>query len=210
MREMRRQRQCQGPQALTTLSMHRVRIVIPMTMPMGNHLLTDSRMSVRRGARWGSSSSFQMGAGTTDGTRGAESGQHAVDLVRAPCRQGPIWILNRPDSSAYDFDASSDRCRPPAVGAGVALEKRYGAAQRVSVIDARVVPGVVVFARLWLRGEAGCNEARVRLWTTAPARLDEYVSVALSPTTTSLGPSDALTNPVASIVVYRSAGRARS
>jgi len=69
--------------------------------------------------------------------------------------------------------------------------------KRVSVINARVVPGVVVFAQLWLRSEAGCNEARVRLWTTAPARLDEYVSLALSPTTTSLGPSDALTNPVA-------------
>jgi len=45
--------------------------------------------------------------------------------------------------------------------------------KRVSVINARVVPGVVVFAQLWLRSEAGCNEARVRLWTTAPARLDE-------------------------------------
>ncbi len=82
--------------------------------------------------------------------------------------------------------------------------------KRVSVINARVVPGVVVFAQLWLRSEAGCNEARVRLWTTAPARLDEYVSLALSPTTTSLGPSDGTHQPRRAIVVYRSAGRARS
>ena len=95
------------------------------------------------------------------------SGAHAIQT-------GRFWILG-PDSSACD---ASGRFRPPAA-ARVALENWCGAAQRVGVVDARVVPGVIVVARLCFEGEARRNEAGMRLGTTTPARLDEDVSLAL-------------------------------